>query len=146
MVDPVFPITEKTAMKSVKANRGFTLVELMIVVAILSILTAIAIPAYRGYISSSRNTEGWNNLASVKLAQEEYFLENNRYFPDPDGLAETTDSSLDLYWRAAETNDSQRNFDYAVTSSATGTGYTATATGRGAGYDVPATETFSISK
>ena len=133
-------------MKRVRANCGFTLVELMIVVAILSILTAIALPAYRGYISTSRNAEGWNNLASIKLAQEEYFLENNRYFPDPDGLAQTTNNSLDVYWRAAETIDSDRNFDYAVSSSNTGTGYTATATGRGAGYDVPATETFSISK
>lgn len=129
---------------NIKNTHGFTLIELMVVIVILSVLTAIAIPAYNNYIATSRNTEGWNNLAAIKLAQEEYYLENNRYFPDPDGTAQTSDNSLDAYWTAAEGDD--RNFDYAVTASNAGTGYTATATGRGAGYAVPDTVTFSISK
>lgn len=128
----------------IKNSSGFTLIEVMVTVVILAVLAAVAIPAYRNYISTSRNTEGWNNLAAIKLAQEEFFLENNRYFPDPDGTAQTNDNSLDAYWIAAEKND--RNFDYAVTSSAGGTGYTATATGRGAGYSVPNTVFFSVSK
>lgn len=127
-------------------HKGFTLIELMIVVAILAVIAGIAIPAYNGYISTARTTEGSNNLASIKLAQEEYFLENNRYFPDPDGTASTTAANLSTYWTPAETNDSDRNFDYSVTSSSTGTHYSATATGRGGSYKVDSSVTLSISK
>jgi len=128
-----------------KTSRGFTLIEVMVTVVILAVLTAIAVPAYRNYVSTSRNTEGWNNLAAIKLAQEEYFLENNRYFPDPDGTVQTNDNSINAYWTPAESG-SDRNFDYAVASSNGGTGYTATATGRGGVYKVPNTVTFSVSK
>ena len=58
-------------------NRGFTLIELMIVVAILAIISAIAIPAYTGYIKTAKLTEAQNNLAALRLAEEEFFLENN---------------------------------------------------------------------
>lgn len=64
----------------VPSQQGWTLVELMIAVAVLAVLTAIAIPAYNGYISTSRTTECLNNLSSIKLAEEEYFLENQEYF------------------------------------------------------------------
>ena len=133
-------------MKCFSSHRGATLIELLVALTILAILAGIALPAYNNYISTSRNTEGWNNLANIKLAQEEYFLENNRYFPDPDGTAQTNDNSLNAYWLAAEKTDAERNFDYAVTTSGGGTSYTATATGRGAGYDVPNTVSFSVTK
>ena len=128
-----------------KSSRGFTLIEVMVTVVILAVLTAIAVPAYQNYISTSRNTEGRNNLAAIKLAQEEYFLENNRYFPHPDGTVQTNDNSINAYWTPAE-NNAERNFDYAVAASNGGTGYTATATGRGAGFKVPNTVSFSVSK
>ena len=116
----------------------------MVTVVILAVLTAIAIPAYNNYISTSRNTEGWNNLAALKLAQEEYFLENNGYFPPGDVTVQSNNASLDAYWEASEKGN--RNFEYAVTTSNTATSYTATATGRGAGYKVPATVSFSVNK
>lgn len=124
-------------MNYASTNRGVTLIELLVTVAVLGIIASMALPAYTGYIATTRNTEGFNDLASIQLAQEEFFLENNRYFPDPDGLVESSDGTLDTYWTAAEGLD--RNFDYAVTASAGG--YTATATGRGGTYDVPNTVT-----
>ena len=142
---PFYPVgldLETIVMNCVCSQRGVTLIELLITVAVLGIIAGLAIPAYTGYISSSRNTEGWNNLASIRLAQEEYFLENNRYFPDPNGVAQSSDNSLNAYWIAAE--GTARNFDYAVSTSG-GTGYTATATGRGGTYTVPDTVSFSIS-
>jgi len=63
--------------------KGFTLLELMIVVAIIAILSGIAIPAYNGYITTGRLTECANEITAIKLAQKQFFLENNRFFPNP---------------------------------------------------------------
>ena len=126
-------------------QRGFTLVEIMIAMGVLAVVAAIAIPSYRGYIEESRKVEGKNNLAAIKLAQEEYFLENNRYFPDTNGATVTTTAAtLSAYWSPNEA-DADRNYNYSVTT-ATGNDYTAIATGRGAGYKVPTTTSFQISK
>jgi len=65
---------------------GFTLIELMIAVAIIAILAAVAIPAYNGYITSARLSECANEVTAIKLAQKQFFLENNRFFPSPDGV------------------------------------------------------------
>jgi type IV pilus assembly protein PilA len=56
--------------------RGFTLIELMIVVAIIGILAAIAMPAYQDYTVRSKVTEGLNLAAAAKLAVAESFSSN----------------------------------------------------------------------
>jgi type IV pilus assembly protein PilA len=61
-------------MKAVQ--KGFTLIELMIVVAIIGILAAIAIPAYQDYTVRSKVTEGLNLAASAKVAVSEGFQSN----------------------------------------------------------------------
>ncbi|MCQ4250947.1 type IV pilin protein [Pseudomonas stutzeri] len=59
--------------------RGFTLIELMIVVGIVGILAAIAYPNYREYIDRSNRTEGQALLNDAAASQERFFAQNNRY-------------------------------------------------------------------
>jgi type IV pilus assembly protein PilA len=58
-------------------QKGFTLIELMIVVAIIGILAAIAIPAYQDYTVRSKVTEGLNLASSAKVSVSEGFQSND---------------------------------------------------------------------
>ena len=60
-------------------KRGFTLVELIIVVAIIGILAMIAIPAYVGQQKRAARTEAYANLQNLRLLEEQFFAENGIY-------------------------------------------------------------------
>jgi type IV pilus assembly protein PilA len=75
-----------------RAQKGFTLIELMIVVAIIGILAAIALPAYQDYTIRAQVSEGLNLGAGVKTAVAE-FVDNTGRFPSTNlsaGLAAAT--------------------------------------------------------
>jgi type IV pilus assembly protein PilA len=62
-----------------KSKKGFTLIELMIVVAIIGILAAIAIPNFVRFQLKAKSTEGKVNLAGIRTAEEAYFSEFGSY-------------------------------------------------------------------
>jgi len=61
------------------ANRGFTLIEVMMAVAIVGILTAIALPNYRNHIVRGALTDAVNGLATMRAQMERHFQDNRSY-------------------------------------------------------------------
>jgi len=60
-------------------NRGFTLIEVMITVAIVAILAAVALPAYNDYITRGRIPEATAGLAERQVRMEQHFQDNRTY-------------------------------------------------------------------
>lgn len=76
-----------------KSLQGFTFIELMIVVAVIGILAAFAIPAYQNYVIRSQVAEGFSLSSPMRAAMSEYYLEIGAW-PDVErlvGLYETPD-------------------------------------------------------
>ena len=73
----------------VKKQHGFTLIELMIVVAIIGILAAIAIPAYQDYIARSQVSEGVQLLGGGKTPLSEFFADQGRWPQAPESVMGT---------------------------------------------------------
>lgn len=114
--------------RSARAGRsqGFTLIEIMITVAIVGILAAIAIPSYQDYVRRGYVVDGTNALATVRADMERYFQDNRTY-----QAVGTTFTPP-----CADTTASKRTFgNFVVTCTGTGaltaTAYTLTSTGSG---------------
>ncbi len=69
-----------------KNMRGITLMELMIVVVIIGILTAIAYPSYRQYVAKAKRNEAKSCLLQIATMQERFYLQNSTYTADMTAL------------------------------------------------------------
>lgn len=98
-----------------KNNSGFSLIELMIVVAIVGILSSIALPAYNDYVIRSRLADAFSSLSSVGSSAEQFWSNNRTYV----GLGASNS------WPVNTTN-----FTYTL-GNATASTFTVTATGQG---------------
>ncbi|MEX1298378.1 MAG: type IV pilin-like G/H family protein [Desulfotignum sp.] len=113
--------------KMLKNKKGFTLIELMIVVAIIGILAAIAIPNFMNYQCKARQSEAKSNLGAIRVAQETYMAENNTYAAD----------IANLSWETK----GETEYTYSITS-ADSTSFTAQATA--ANFKGADTDTWTI--
>ena len=75
-----------------KTQRGFTLLELMIVVAVVGILTLVAVPSYKDYVTKGKIPEATANLATKRVQMEQFFQDNRTYVGAPACTAGTTAS------------------------------------------------------
>jgi type IV pilus assembly protein PilE len=73
---------------------GFTLVELMITVAILAVLASVAIPMYANYMNRAKQADAIIGLKAAQMAQEQFYSENNRYSGTIDILPGFSDDSV----------------------------------------------------
>ncbi len=95
--------------------QGFSLIELMIVVAIIGILAAIAMPSYRDYVIRGKIQEATSGLASKRIQAEQYFQDNRTYLAAPACDADTLTSQY---------------FDFSCNPAADATTYTIEAVGK----------------
>jgi type IV pilus assembly protein PilA len=70
-----------------RERKGFTLIEILVVIGILGILAAIAIPQYNKVRTKGMNAAATSALSSLKVAQESYFLVHDEYADHIDDLA-----------------------------------------------------------
>jgi len=122
---------------------GFSLIELMVVVAVAAILGTIAVGAYRSYVLRATRTEGRMALLAIQAAQEKFFLQNNQYAQDIPTVIAVPPAGLGINLSAAGLTIAG---NYTVSFAAvTPTTYTlqAVATGTQAS-DTPACLTFTI--
>lgn len=80
--------------RQLKSQSGFSLVELMVVVAIIGILATVAIPSVSKYMAKARQSEIKSNLASVYSAQKAFFVEYNGYASHFNVIGHAPDGSL----------------------------------------------------
>ncbi len=118
-------------MRTMKYMRGVTLLELMIVVVILGILTAIAYPSYRQFVERAKRTEARALLLRIAVDQERFYLQNN-----------TFGTMAQLQYDEPQITDSEA---YSVTiNTNTASNFTATATYQLGGEEADKCLTFTI--
>lgn len=77
----------KDHIQQVKCTRGFTLVEILVVLAIIAVLVAVAVPVSLRVSESGRETQARNVMKDIKSSYDTFKMENNGVFPYVDGMA-----------------------------------------------------------
>ena len=113
-------------------SRGFTLIEILIVIAIVGILTAVALPAYQTYITKSRARSASADLVALSLVVENQFQKSLAYLQSPTTTTAATSTAYSG-WNPAQIQYFTYTYGYTAANSAVtptvSESYTLTATG-----------------
>jgi type IV pilus assembly protein PilE len=90
-----------TAQKATPQHRGFTLIDVLITVAIVAILTAIAYPSYQSAMRKSHRAAAESHLADVAQRQQQYLLDQRGYASSVSALGMTTPATVTPYYTIA---------------------------------------------
>jgi type IV pilus assembly protein PilE len=121
------PMPTKSGTIAVKSIRGFTLLELMIVVALIALLAAIALPAYLGYVQRARRADAQNGLNNAAQAEEKFFGRCNRYGSPAEIFGAAAPNCTNPVTVGAPVPSTQGNYNIGL-SAVTNLSYTLTAT------------------
>jgi len=117
-----------------REDEGFTLVELLIVIAIIGLLAGIAVPMFLGQRTKAMMTEAKTNIQIIATANENYYADNGRYSPKTDGTKQYGTGAATALEKELKTlkfgKESDLNFTYKLESCQTGQAFLATATGK----------------
>jgi len=109
-----------------RRRAGFTLIELILAVAIIGMLAAVALPMYSGYVDTARRSVMNDNITSIRLFEEDYKLETGSYFAgdhDPADPDAAMGLKANIGWSPGSATD---RIKYEVTL--VGAGFSVTAT------------------
>jgi type IV pilus assembly protein PilE len=113
--------------------KGFTLVELMIAVAIVAILAAIAFPSYQDQVNSSRRSDAQGTLSSFALAMERFYTSNTTYLGAAGTQAVPANSGAPwIFSSEAPLDGATKYYDLTIKAGATQNSYTLLATPKNA--------------
>ena len=101
---------------------GFSLIELMIVVAIVGILAAVGYPAYTDYVRESRRADAHASLSTMAANQERYFSDNNTYVTNLTTLGYTGTASNEGFYTMSAAACAGNTIAQCVNLTATATG------------------------
>ena len=76
-------------------KKGFSLIELLTVIAIIGILAAVGVVSYTGYVTSARKSSAENAMMQIALAQTEYYSNIGQYFATTSTCDKTTSASIE---------------------------------------------------
>jgi type IV pilus assembly protein PilE len=153
-IPPIFPLVGRPLLRAshtpyhslhqqtgapVVRQRGFTLIELMVVVVIVAILAAVAIPNYSQYVIRGKLVEAPSTLANLRVRMEQYFQDNRTY---PTACVTGTPGATEIQMPTLA------YFSYACpAASLTGTTYTITATSKtGQGLGAAGDYTYTLNQ
>ncbi|GHD67517.1 type IV pilin protein [Jeongeupia chitinilytica] len=115
-----------------RAEAGFTLIELMITIAIIGILASIALPAYSNYVKRAKAKTAGADLVSLSLGLENYYQKQLGYPPASSNTTTTAGTqSLITTWSPAQGADFDYKYTFTAASGSTKAYYTLAATGKG---------------